>query len=55
MLLLFLTMESIRVKQVSVYGVYDYYLSRKSEPVSNNIAGVDISNKITSDEDKNKK
>ena len=33
-------------KQVSVYGVYDYYLSRKSEPVSNNIAGVDISNKI---------
>jgi hypothetical protein len=41
-------------KQVSVYGVYDYYLSRKSEPVSNNIAGVDISNKITSDEDKNK-
>jgi hypothetical protein len=41
-------------KQVSVYGVYDYYLSRKSEPVSNNIAGVDISNIITSDEDKNK-
>lgn len=42
-------------KQVSVYGVYDYYLSRKSEPVSNNIAGVDISNKIpASDEDKNK-
>jgi hypothetical protein len=41
-------------KQVSVYGVYDYYLSRKSEPVSNNIVGVDISNKITSDEDKNK-
>ena len=41
-------------KQVSVYGVYDYYLSRKSEPVSNNIAGVDVSNKITSDEDKNK-
>lgn len=42
-------------KQVSVYGVYDYYLSRKSEPVSNNIAGVDISIKITSDEDKNKR
>lgn len=42
-------------KQVSVYGVYDYYLSRKSEPVSNNIAGVDVSNKITSDEDKNKR
>ena len=42
-------------KQVSVYGVYDYYLSRKSEPVSNNIAGVDISNKIpASDEYKNK-
>jgi hypothetical protein len=41
-------------KQVSVYGVYDYYLSRKSEPVSNNIAGVDISNIITSDDDKNK-
>ena len=41
-------------KQVSVYGVYDYYLSRKSEPVSNNIAGIDVSNKITSDEDKNK-
>jgi hypothetical protein len=41
-------------KQVSVYGVYDYYLSRKSEPVSNNIAGVDISIKITSDEDKDK-
>jgi hypothetical protein len=39
-------------KQVSVYGVYDYYLSRKSEPISNNIAGVDISNIITSDEDK---
>jgi hypothetical protein len=39
-------------KQVSVYGVYDYYLSRKSEPVSNNIAGVDVSNKITSDEGK---
>ena len=42
-------------KQVSVYGVYDYYLSRKSEPVSNKIAGVDISIKITSDEDKNKR
>jgi hypothetical protein len=41
-------------KQVSVYGVYDYYLSRKSEPVSNNIVGVDVPNKITSDEDKNK-
>ena len=42
-------------KQVSVYGVYDYYLSRKSEPVSNNIAGVDVSNKIpASEEDKNK-
>jgi hypothetical protein len=41
-------------KQVSVYGVYDYYLSRKSEPVSNNMVGVDVSNKITSDEDKNK-
>jgi hypothetical protein len=38
-------------KQVSAYGVYDYYLSRKSEPVSNNnnnniIAGVDVSDKI---------
>ena len=41
-------------KQVSVYGVYDYYLSRKSEPVSNNIVGVNVSNKITSDEDKDK-
>ena len=42
-------------KQVSVYGVYDYYLLRKSEPVSNNIAGVDVSNKIpASEEDKNK-
>lgn len=41
-------------KQVSVYGVYDYYLSRKSEPVSNNFAGVDASNIITVDEDKNK-
>jgi hypothetical protein len=41
-------------KQVSVYGVYDYYLSRKSEPISNNIVGVDVSNKITSDEDKDK-
>jgi hypothetical protein len=42
-------------KQVSFYQIYDYYLSRKSEPISsNNIAGVDISNIITSDEDKNK-
>jgi hypothetical protein len=41
-------------KQVSVYGVYDYYLSRKSELVSNNMAGLDISNIITSDDDKNK-
>ena len=41
-------------KQVSVYRAYDYYLSRKSEPVSNNIAGVDIPNKITSNEGKNK-
>jgi hypothetical protein len=42
-------------KQVSVYGVYDYYLSRKSEPISNNIsAGVDVSNIITSYEEKNK-
>jgi hypothetical protein len=41
-------------KQLSVYRVYDYYLSRKSEPINNNIAGVDISNIITSDEDKNK-
>jgi hypothetical protein len=39
-------------KQVSVYQIYDYYLSRKSEPISNNIAGVDISNIIISDEDK---
>jgi hypothetical protein len=39
-------------KKVSVYGVYDYYLSKKSEPISNNIAGVDISNIIISDEDK---
>ena len=42
-------------KQVSVYGVYDYYLSRKSEPVSNNITGIDISNIITSDEDNKNK
>ena len=41
-------------KQVSVYRVHDYYLSRKSEVISNNVAGVDISNKITSDEGKNK-
>ena len=40
-------------KQVSVYRVYDYYLSRKSEPINNNIAGVSISN-ITSDEDKDR-
>ena len=39
-------------KQVSVYRIYDYYLSRKSEPLSN-IAGVSISN-IVSDEDKNR-
>jgi hypothetical protein len=39
-------------KQVSVYRAYDYYLSRKSEPISNNnIARVSISN-IISDEDK---
>ena len=41
-------------KQASVYRVYDYYLSRKSELVSNNIARVDISKVRTSDEDKNK-
>jgi hypothetical protein len=39
-------------KQVSFYGVYDYYLSRKSKPISNNIAGVDISHIIISGEDK---
>jgi hypothetical protein len=38
-------------KQVSVYRAYDYYLSRKSEPINNNIARVSISN-IISDEDK---
>jgi hypothetical protein len=37
-------------KQVSVYRVYDYYLSRKTEPISN-VAGIDISN-IMLDEDK---
>jgi hypothetical protein len=41
-------------KQVSVYRVHDYYLSRKSEVISNNVSGVDISNRITSDEGKNK-
>jgi hypothetical protein len=40
-------------KQVSVYQIYDYYLSRKSEPISsNNITRVSISNIIISDEDK---
>ena len=39
-------------KQVSVYRIYDYYLSRKSKPISN-VAGVSISNKV-SDEDKNR-
>lgn len=38
-------------KEVSVYRAYDYYLLRKSEPVSKNIARVD-SSKILSDEDK---
>jgi hypothetical protein len=37
-------------KQVSVYRVYDYYLSRKSEPVSN-IERIDVTN-IILDEDK---
>ena len=37
-------------KQVSVYRVYDYYLSRKTEPISN-VAGIDISN-IMLNEDK---
>ena len=37
-------------KRVSVYGVYDYYLSRKSEAMGN-VAGVTISNLI-SDENK---
>ena len=37
-------------KQVSVYRVYDYYLSRKTEPISN-VAEIDISN-IMLDEDK---
>jgi hypothetical protein len=37
-------------KQVSIYRVYDYYLSRKSEPISN-IERVDITN-IILDEDK---
>jgi hypothetical protein len=32
-------------KQVSVYRTYDYYLSRKSEPI-NNIARVDVTNII---------
>jgi hypothetical protein len=31
-------------KQVSVYRVHDYYLSRKSEPLDDNVAGLDISN-----------
>ena len=39
-------------KEVSVYRAYDYYLLRKSEPVSNIIAEVDNSSKIISDEDK---
>lgn len=39
-------------KQVSVYRVHDYYLSRKIESMSN-VARVDISN-IVSDEDKDK-
>ncbi|HZA48719.1 MAG TPA: hypothetical protein VE521_07330 [Nitrososphaera sp.] len=41
-------------KRVSVYQMYDYYLSRKSEPKSNNnIAEVNnISNTIISNEDK---
>jgi hypothetical protein len=38
-------------KEVSVYRAYDYYLLRKSEPVSNDIAEV-YSSKIISDEDK---
>ena len=41
-------------KQVSFYGVYDYYLSRKSELLSNSISGEDIPKVRTSDEDKNK-
>jgi hypothetical protein len=39
-------------KQVSVYRIHDYYLSRKSEAISN-IAGVSISNTI-SDENKDR-
>ena len=39
-------------KQVSVYRVYDYYLSRKLEPTNDNIAKMDISNIIISEEDK---
>jgi hypothetical protein len=34
-------------KRVSVYRVYDYYLSRKSEAMGNVIAGVSISNMIS--------
>lgn len=41
-------------KQVSVYGIYDYYLSRKSEPISNNIVGIDMSDIIILDEAKDR-
>jgi hypothetical protein len=41
-------------KQVSLYRVYDYYLSRKSEPISNNIAEVGILSNIISGEDKDR-
>jgi hypothetical protein len=34
-------------KRVSVYRVYDYYLSRKSEAMGNVVAGVSISNMIS--------
>jgi hypothetical protein len=42
-------------KQVSLYRVYDYYLLRKSEPISsNNIAEVDVLSNIISGEDKDR-
>ena len=40
-------------KQISVYRVYEYYLSRKSKP-KNNLAEVDIPSIIISDEDKDR-
>lgn len=40
-------------KQVSIYRVYDYYLSRKSDPLSN-VPEIGILSNIESDEGKNK-